>query len=333
MRKKANAMFSKDKGHTWSNETCEGGASKMVRVARVLVAVVSALALVSAVMGGCVGKGGSTGPKDVIYLGFVGPLTGPCAASGQQMLNGAKLAVKMLNEAGGVNGRRVELVVADDRADPKEAASIANKFVADNRIVAVAGHYNSSNVLASAPICAEGKLAMTHVGVSPNISRQTAPTMFRISVTAAAQAKDIAKWIFAEENLRSLAIIYENTDYGRGEGGALEREFQALGGNVCYKGLYQLGETKDFTGILTAMKGTNPQAAFISGGYTEAALIVKQAKGLGVNVPFFGSDGFYEEDFIRLAGDAAEGVRITGLYVPDDPDPDVQRFVSAFKAE
>ena len=271
------------------------------------------------------------GGSDKIYVGWVAPLTGACAENGQQMKNGAELAVKEINAAGGINGKQVELVAQDDKSDPKEAANIATKFTSDDRLVAVLGNYNSSCVLAGAPIYNEAKLPIIHVGTSPVFTQEHGDYDFRISVTDAFQGKFVTEWLF-DKGFKKPAILYENNDYGRGLLDTVEKEVAALGGKVAIKETYMLGETKDFNGILTKVKASGADSVFIGGLYNETALIAKQMKQLKMDIPIFGTDGIFEQALIDLAGPAAEGIKVSGLLLPSDPDARIQEFVKNYSA-
>lgn len=294
------------------------------------IAIVAVLMIVMTLAAGCGSKGQTTKEPDKIYIGWVAPLTGSVANDGQQMLNGAQLAIKEINDAGGINGKLIELVPQDDKSDPKEAANIATKFTADKRIIAVLGNYNSSCVLAGAPIYNKAQLPIVHVGTSPVITKEGGPYTYRISVTDAFQGKFVTGWLF-EEGFKKPAILYENNDYGRGLLDVVSQEVATLGGTVAAKETYMLGETKDFTGIVTKVKASGADSVFIGGLYNEAALIAKQMKSLGVNLPIFGTDGLYERSLIELAGDAAEGIRVSGLLLATDPDPAIQTFVKNYE--
>ncbi|ATW27898.1 ABC transporter substrate-binding protein [Candidatus Formimonas warabiya] len=279
---------------------------------------------------GCGQKQTVEAPKK-IYIGWVAPLTGACANDGQQMNNGARLAVEEINDAGGINGWQVELVYADDKSDPKEAANIATKFVSDPDIVAVLGNYNSSCVLSGAPIYNEARIPVVHVGTSPVITAEHGPYLFRISVTDAFQGEFVTKWLF-EKGYKKPAILYENSDYGYGLRETVQRQTTLLGGKVVTQETYELGQTKDFTGILTKIKASGADSLFICGLYTEGALVAKQMRGLGINLPIFGTDGLYEQALIDLAGSAAEGISVCGLLLPDDPDAKIQKFMKDYLA-
>lgn len=291
------------------------------------------LLFVLVIVGGCGQKSANTAVPAAkkIIVGWVAPLTGSCANDGEQMQNGAKLAVQEINAAGGINGTPIELSFQDDKSDPKEAANIAVKFTSNPQIVAVLGNYNSSCVLSGAPIYNEAKLPVVHVGTSPVITTEHGPYLWRVSVTDAFQGKFVTDWL-TKEGYKKPAILYENNDYGRGLLDTVGKQVVANGGTVALKETYMLGESKDFTGILTKVKASGADSVFICGLYTEAALIAKQMKGLNLNIPIFGTDGIFEQSLIDLAGPAAEGIRVSGLLLPTDPDPKIQAFVKAYNA-
>jgi branched-chain amino acid transport system substrate-binding protein len=247
------------------------------------------------------------------------------------MLNGAKMAAKEINAAGGINGAQIVLVPQDDKSDPKEAANIATKFTADSSIVAVLGNYNSSCVLAGAPIYDQAMLPVIHVGTSPEFSTMDNPYVFRISMTDAFQGSFVTDWLYSEGH-KNVAIMYENDDYGNGLKITASNEMAKDGGKVTGTYSYDLGATKDFTPLLTSIKGSGADAIFIGGLYTEGALICKQMQSLGMTLPVYGTDGLYETDLITLGGDAVEGFRVSGMFLPNSSDPKVAAFVSAYKA-
>ncbi|MGD0622729.1 MAG: ABC transporter substrate-binding protein [Thermacetogeniaceae bacterium] len=294
------------------------------------VCVVLVILLCSAlVLAGC-SKSNTTGGK-TINIGWVAPLTGTCADDGNQMLNGAKMAAKEINAAGGINGAQIVLVPQDDKSDPKEAANIATKFTADSSIVAVLGNYNSSCVLAGAPIYDQAMLPVIHVGTSPEFSTMDNPYVFRISMTDAFQGSFVTDWLYSEGH-KNVAIMYENDDYGNGLKITASNEMVKDGGKVTGTYSYDLGATKDFTPLLTSIKGSGADAIFIGGLYTEGALICKQMQSLGMTLPVYGTDGLYETDLITLGGSAVEGIKVSGLFLPNSSDPKVAAFVSAYKA-
>lgn len=299
-----------------------------------LVSFFILILLTSLVLTGCAPKVEATPgseEKENIVIGWVAPLTGTAANEGQQLLDGANLAIKEINDAGGINGRLLVLEAQDDKSDPKEAASIATKFTSNDKIVAVIGNYNSSCSLASFPIFNEFKLPMISMGTSPVITKEHGPYGFRLSVTDAFQGKFVTDWAFAD-GYKNPALLFENNDYGRGLAEVVETTFASLGGKIAIKETYMMGETKDFTGILTKVKASDADSIFIAGLYTEGALIAKQARQLGIDLPIYSNEALFEKIYIDLAGDAAEGTKVCGLLIPTDPNPIVQKFLVDYKA-
>lgn len=288
---------------------------------------------VSLLLTGCSAKTSDTSKVstggDKVYVGWVAPLTGTGANYGEQMLNGAKLAAKEINATGGINGKQIEIVSQDDKSDPKEAANIAQMFTGDKRLVGVLGNYNSSCALAGAPIYDQEKLPVIHVGTSPVFSKQKHDYMFRISVTDAFQGSFVTKWM-KDEGLKNPAIIWENDDYGRGLKETVSSEVTKEGGKVVGDWSYMINQTKDYSAILTNVKQSGADSIFIGGLYTEGALIGKQMQQLGLKVPVYGTDGLYEKSLIDLGGDAVEGWKTSGLFLPTDQNQTLQTFIKSY---
>ena len=299
-----------------------------------IITGIGALSLIlsfSLLLGGCGAGSGDSSGADKVYIGWVAPLTGTGANYGQQMLNGAKLAAQEINDAGGIKGKKIEIVSQDDKSDPKEAANIAQMFTGDKRLVGVLGNYNSSCALAGAPIYDMEKLPVIHVGTSPVFTEQKHDYMFRISVTDAFQGSFVSRWM-TEEGLKNPAIIWENDDYGRGLKETVSSEIVKNGGKIAGEWSYMLSQTKDYTALLTNVKQSGADSIFIGGLYTEGALIAKQMQQLGLKIPVYGTDGLYEKSLIDLGGDAVEGWKTSGLFLPTDPSPALQSFIKAYAA-
>ncbi len=276
--------------------------------------------------------GWSQTQQESLVVAVAGPYTGTSAQDGNAIKNGAALAADLLNKKGGINGRKLELIFADDRSDPKEAATVANKLANDKRVLAVIGHFNSSCTLAGAPIYNRaGVIEISAGSTSPAVSK-AGPFTKRVIVTDAFQGDFVARWMVKDEGFKKIAILYENDDYGLGLKDVMSDKVPSYGGQVVGVESYYLGETKDFTPYITKLKALNPDALFIGGLYTEAALIAKQASDVGWTPPIFGVDGLYSTALTELGGKAVEGVRVAGFFHPALPDPMVQQFVKDFKA-
>ena len=245
-------------------------------------------------------------------------MTGGNASFGEQLSYGAQMAVDEVNANGGINGVLLTLEIQDDKSDPKEAATIATKFAAKENCVASIGYYNSSCCLSALPIINENKLVTICTGSNPDISAANQTYGFRIEPTDLQQAVYAADWM-VEDGRSKVAILYESTDYGMGQEEIISQILKESGAEIVCSEAYVLGETKDFTNILTKVKNSGADSIFLAGTYTEGALIVKQQKSLGMTLPCYSSSSMFEVAFLEAAGDAAEGVKVQGVLVPDDP--------------
>lgn len=267
-----------------------------------------------------------------VRIGVAGPFTGPIAQTGDTVKKAIELAAEQVNKAGGINGKQVELDMGDDKADPKEAAVVANKFAADSTIVGVLGHYTSSTTLAGSPIYNRAGLSHISYGAtSPAVTEAGAYT-FRDITTDAFDGEFVAQWT-VDEGFKKIAILYENDDYGKGLADVYNKKITALGATAVMQEPYNLGETKDFSAILTKMKAAGPDALFIAGQYNEAAMIIKQGKRLGINLPVFGSNGLYSDALIQLGGKDVEGLRAVGAFHSSADYPEAKAFIDAYKAK
>lgn len=289
------------------------------------------IALVSILLSGCAPQGQAG--QDKLYIAVTGALTGPSAQDGTDIKRGAELAADYVNAAGGINGKKVELVFEDDRSDPKEAANVANKLVNDSRILAVIGHYNSSCTLAGSPIYNKaGLLEVTAGSTSPAVSK-AGPYTFRVIVTDAFQGDFVARWMVKDLGLKNIVVMFENDDYGAGLKDVIAQSVAEYGGTVLGVESFYLGETKDFTPYITKLRALNPDALFIAGLYNEGALIAKQSAEVGWTPKIFGVDGLYSAPYIELGGKAVEGTRVVGFFHTGSTDPMVQKFVKDFQAK
>ena len=279
--------------------------------------------------------GTTTAPSGgTVKLGAAGPYTGAIAQTGEMVKKAMQLAEEQCNAAGGINGKKLVVDYLDDKADPKEAAVVANKLAADASILGVVGHYNSSCTLAGAPIYAKAKVTELSYGSTSPAVTDAGPYTFRNITTDAYDGAFVAQWTF-DEGYKKIAILYENNDYGLGLANVYAAKIKALGGQVVMQEPYQLGETKDFSALLTKMKGLSPDALFIAGEYNESAMIIKQGIRLGLKPPVFGSNGLYSDALIQLGGADVEGVRVIGAFIASSASatPEAKAFIDAFTAK
>jgi branched-chain amino acid transport system substrate-binding protein len=266
-----------------------------------------------------------------VQVAFVGPLTGPGSQDLLLASRGADLAVTQRNEAGGVcGGRMVDLKLRDDKADPKEGATLATQLCNDESIIAAAHGWNSSVVLAAAPIFNEcGLPQVDYFGVAPAI-REAGPYTFRVIPTGELMAQYLADWVVNGEGYTKVASFYENTDYGKGLYDVFAASVEEEGGEVVASEAI-LMDQKDFSAIISKFKAAEAEVVVMFGQYEAAAFWSKQAPELGFDVPLYGSDGIFAPELINLAGEAVEGVRSVAAYSNESQDPYVQDFVESFR--
>ena len=265
-------------------------------------------------------------------IGVAAPFTGQYGEYGDMVYNGAKLYVDKVNEAGGIDGKPVVLVKGDELCDPKEAATIAQKFVADESIVAVLGHLCSSATLAAqAYYNKAGLVEFSPTSTAVNVGSGSIWT-FRSVYRDDFQGAFLAQYAKEALNLKSVAIFYENNDYGIGLKDAFTAEAKKQGLKISATESYTSQDT-DYASQLAKIKKTKPGALFIAGLYNEGALIASQARDLGIKAPIMGGDGIGSPGYIKNAGKAAEGTLITQPFLLDAAIGKAKDFGKDFHAK
>jgi branched-chain amino acid transport system substrate-binding protein len=267
-----------------------------------------------------------------IRIGVAAPYTGNLAAYGDNIKSGVNLMLEEINGAGGINGQKVELVWGDDLCQPKDAGTVGSKFAADKSIVAVIGHLCSSATLAAMPIYVRKELpALSPTSTNPTIGDVGMGWFFRNCYTDDFQGKYLALHVVATLlGKHKVAIFYENNDYAIG----LKNSFVegAKSANVTVTGAeaYMTGTT-DFTPQLTKLLRDKPEAIFLCGYHPEGALIAGQGRKLGFDGPFFGADGIDNEDYIKIAGKAADNTYCTVPFLAASAGPAGKAFAEEYK--
>jgi branched-chain amino acid transport system substrate-binding protein len=302
-----------------------GRVEKVSRKLRMCSAffVFSVIVIVSSVFSPC------SEAADTIKLGWYGPVSGAAAQDGQEGRSGAELAMEIINASGGLNGKKLEISFADDKSDPKEGANIATMFSSDKDIIGVAGPFNSSVMLAAAPIYNRAKLCDVGWGVTSPFITTAGDYIYRVAATDALEGDFMSKWI-TDEGLKKVAIVYENTDYGVGVRDVVRESIKKYGGEIVIEANFVQGQTKDFGSIIASLKQASPDAVMTASIYNEGALMITQARDLGFEVPFFGTDGFFSTGFLDLGGSAVEGSRLCGVFYHEVTTPKVKEFIDAY---
>ena len=268
-----------------------------------------------------------------VRVAVAGPFTGNAAAFGEMIKRGAELRAKHINDAGGINGMKLTLVFGDDAGTEKEARAVATRFATDRRILAVVGHFNSACSLAGKGIYKENGIVELSPG-STNVSVcEGSDWTFRNLYRDDFQGEFIAKYIKnVLTEVQSVGVLFDNDDYGRGLKDSFAAEAEVVGLNIVAAEAYDR-ENTDFKAQLTSIKAKSPDVIFISGLYGQAALIVKQAREVGITAQFFGADGIDSPDFLTIAGIAANGTYLTTPFTFGAGGEQAARVSEAFKTE
>lgn len=293
--------------------------------------------LSTAVLAACGDEEGSSTDADTIKIGANLELSGNVAIYGSSVLDGAELAIEEINANGGIDGKKIELVQADNKSENAEATAAALKLIEQDEVVAMIGPATSGNTAATVELAAENKVPLiTASGTAPNITvndkGEVNEYAFRTCFIDPFQGTVAANFATMELSAKNVAIFGDNaSDYAKGLAKSFKEQIQANGGTVVGEESYVAKDT-DFRTQLTNLKSKNPDFIFIPGYYEEVGLIVKQARELGITVPLMGADGWDSPTLVELAGgDALNNTFITNHYSSEDPDDTIQKFVQAFK--
>ena len=287
---------------------------------------------VGGVLAGC----GNEAKSDEIKIGANFEMTGNVANYGAATLDGLKLAIKEVNDAGGVNGKKITIVDADNKSEASEAVNAATKLISDDKVKVIVGPAVTANVIAESQVATDNKVpVIAPDATSPDVTvenGQVKPYIFRSCFIDPQQGSVMAK--SAAENLKAkTAVIYvdNSTDYSKSLGKVFKEKFEAAGGKVLDQQAFVAKDT-DFKATLTTLKAANADVIFVPAYYEEVGKIVKQARELGITCPILGTDGWDDPKVADIAGaDALNNTYFSTHY--SDKDESVKGFVDAFPKE
>jgi branched-chain amino acid transport system substrate-binding protein len=301
---------------------------------RLIPLVMLAAVALSVAVAGCKKEGSSGASANEIVLGHFASMTGDTATFGTSSDEGIRLALDEINAKGGVLGKKVKVLTEDDRSQADEAKTAASKLIHQDRVVALLGEISSSKSIAAAPVAQEAKIPMVSPGSTNPKVTELGDYIFRVCFIDPFQGTAMAN--FAMNNLKAkrLAILYPvNSDYGVGLRDFFADAVKKAGNQIVADVGYTEKSDTDFKSQLTKIKNANPDAVYVSGYYTEAGLIARQARELGLNVPLLGGDGWDSDQTVKIGGKAVDGCYFSNHYSPDEQRPEVQEFVKAYKAK
>lgn len=281
-----------------------------------------------------IGCGSSSSDSEIIKIGGIGPLTGSASTYGNSAKEGASLLIKEINDAGGINGKKIELIFEDDGATPDGAMQAFNKLVDKDGVSAILGGVTSGATLAIAKNSTERQIPMiTPTGTEPSITNEGGEYMFRGCFIDSFQGEILAKYTTDNLNKKTAAVLYNaGSDYSIGIAKAYKETLEKNGGTVVEYLSYNDGDT-DFKAQLTKIKGSNPDVIVLPDYYNVVGLIAKQARDISITSQLLGGDGWESEELASIGGDSVDGALYINHYYSGDTSAIVKNFVDSYKKE
>jgi len=271
--------------------------------------------------------------QENIKVGEFGSLTGDNASFGISQNNGIQMAVEEINAMGGVLGKKIELIVEDNQTKQGETTTIVRKLVSQDHVVALLGEVASSKTLEAAPIAQEAKIPLLATAATNPRVTKTGDYVFRVCFTDDFQAVVIARFVLEKLKKKKIAFLTDvKQDYSVGLTNIAQDYLTRNGATVVKEQSYSSGD-KDFRAQLTDLKSVTPDVIVITGYYSEASLIAKQARQFGIKATFVGGDGWDGSSLIPVGGKAVEGAYFSDHFSVEDKSPAVQDFVAKYKAK
>jgi branched-chain amino acid transport system substrate-binding protein len=266
-----------------------------------------------------------------VTVGVAGPMTGQYASFGEQLRNGANLALEDINAAGGVLKQQLKLVVGDDACDPKQARATADRLVGQ-RVPVVFGHFCSSSSIPASEAYAEGNvLQITPASTNPTFTERKLWNTFRTCGRDDQQGALAGKYLSDNFKGKKIAILDDKSTYGAGLANETKKALNAAGVTEAMKESYTQGD-KDFTALVSRMKAADIDVVFVGGYHTESGLILRQMRDQGMKTLLMAGDALADKQFAAITGQHAEGVLMTFGSDPRNR-PQAAEVVKKFKAK
>jgi branched-chain amino acid transport system substrate-binding protein len=271
--------------------------------------------------------------QQTVQIGVIEPMTGPVANNGIAYVNGAKLAVAERNRAGGVLGKQVELLVEDGQCKPANSVNAAEKLIQKDKVTVLNGAFCSSATIALMPLAERYKIPLiTGVSSKADLTEKGNQYFFRATETDLLLANAFAKIMVNQMQLKKIAYIGVNDDWGRGSVSDFSRLIEGLGGVTAMKEYYDVGTTDYYT-LLTRLRASGADGVFVAAETQDGSIIVRQMKELGITAKIFGVGSWATAEFAKLAGPAAEGIYAAVPYAATMQNQKNKDFVARFQAQ
>nr|CAD6617897.1 branched-chain amino acid ABC transporter substrate-binding protein [Rhizobium sp. TCK] len=264
-----------------------------------------------------------------LVIGLIAPLTGPVAAYGEQVKNGAEVAVEEINKAGGINGEQVTLKIADDAGEPKQGVSAANQLVGEG-VRFVVGPVTSGVAIPASDVLAEnGILMVTPTATAPDLTARGLTNVLRTCGRDDQQAEVAANYVLENHKDKKIAIINDKGQYGKGLADAFKATLNAGGVTEVFNDALTPGD-KDFSALTTRMKSDGVELIYFGGYHPEAGLLARQLADAGVDAVIIGGDGLSNSEYWNIATEEAAGTVFTNATdATKNPDSKALPMLSA----
>lgn len=268
-----------------------------------------------------------------IKIGVIASLTGPIAPYGERLKEGSELAVKEINQKGGIDGKFIKLIIEDDKSTPNDAVLAMKKLVNVDKVPVIIGVIGSSLAMAIAPIAENNKVVLLSTGASTPDYTNTGDYTFRNRSSAEQEVKKMAEVAFDIMKFRKIAVLYVDNDYGTSYKNVFIKRFEELGGTITLTESFSQGSA-DMRAQLSKIKPSSVDGIYLVAQAVEAVHVVKQAKELRINAQILSTIGVETANFLDLAGEAAEGIIYSAAsYNPNSIDPNVKHFEALYRSE
>ena len=265
-----------------------------------------------------------------IPVGQFGSLTGAQATFGESSDKGVQLALEEINGSGGVLGQQIRLITRDNQSKPGDTSTTVRELITRDKVVALIGEVASGRSLEAAPIAQRSGIPMISPSSTSEKVTEAGDHIFRVCFIDPFQGKVCAKFARGLGVTKAAILTDVSKDYSLGLTKSFRTEFAKGGGVITGEQSYSGGD-KDFSAQLTAIKAGNPQVIFLPAYYTEAPLIIRQARQLGITVPFIGGDGWDSPELVAVGGDSVEGCYVSNHFSIQSTDPKVTSFVTSYR--
>jgi branched-chain amino acid transport system substrate-binding protein len=305
---------------------------------RKLAIIISAVLAVGTVLSSCqvekVSDSKTSSGSDTIKIGVFEPLTGANAGGGELEVEGIKLANKLYPE---VNGKKIELVIVDNKSDKVEASNAASRLVEKDKVTAIIGSWGSSLSMAAGDIIKKAKIPTVATSATNPLVTKGNDYYFRVCFIDPFQGTVMANYAYSKLSAKKVAIVQEvSNDYAVGLAKYFTDSFTKLTGDskaIVSVSNYNTGD-QDFSAQLTNIKSQNPDVIFAPGNFTESALLIKQARDLGIKAPIIGGDTWETPDFLKIGGSAVEGSVFSTFFATEKPiTKESEKFLTEYKKE